>query len=374
MPETRPLHVMHVVNKGFAGGGMENGIVNVANGLLPERFRVSVCALDTYETFSERIIQPESEFYLLPKKDGLDWPLIGRLSRLFRQARVDVVHSHNWGTFLYSVLAARIAGVHIVHGEHGKNLSELNETSRWKSRAKGMLGRRVDRLVTVSQDIANEWSGYGVPLEKIQWIPNGVDVDRFQPRDERVELRRSFGLPETGLLIGTVGRFDPIKNYQVLVEAFGRLAARFPESGLAFLGDGPLELDLRALADRLGVGHRVYWPGRRSDPQNFLPALDIFVLPSLSEGMSNVVLEAMASRLPVVCADLPGHREVFSPGVEGVLVSPCDAPSLGDALALLLADAERRMALGCAARRRVLERFNLRRMVADYERLYAAYS
>jgi glycosyltransferase involved in cell wall biosynthesis len=196
MLEPRPLHIMHVVRVGFAGGGMENGIINVTNGLCAGRFRVSICALDSQETFSERIRRPDSAYYLLPKREGIEWLLIWRLARLLRRARVDVVHSHNWGTFLYSVLAAKLAGVPIIHGEHGKNLSELNETNRPKSWAKRVLGRRVDRLVTVSQAIAAEWAGYGVPPGKIEWIPNGVDVERFQPRPEKRELRRAFGSPQ----------------------------------------------------------------------------------------------------------------------------------------------------------------------------------
>ncbi len=353
---------------------MEGGIINVTNGLSADRFRVSICALDSQETFSERIRRPDSGYHLLPKRDCVDWLLIGRLARLCRRTHVDLIHSHNWGTFLYSVLAARLARVPIVHGEHGKNLSELNEVNRPKVWAKRILGRGVDGLITVSQAIAEEWAGYGIPTSKIQWIPNGVDLERFQPRQNAAELRHSFGLPEQALLIGSVGRFDPIKNYEVLLEALSRLAPRFPATSLAFLGDGPQEPALRSVAKSLGVAERVHWLGRRPDPQNFLPALDIFVLPSLGEGMSNVVLEAMASGLPVVCADLPGHREVFTPDVEGIVVSPCDGERLAEALALLISDRERRLALGAAAHRRAVARFNLQRMISDYERLYASFA
>jgi sugar transferase (PEP-CTERM/EpsH1 system associated) len=375
MFEPQRLHVMHVVRKGLAGGGMENGVINVTNGLPAGRFRISICALDFQETFSERIRQPDAAYYLLPKEgEGLQWSLVWRLARLFRHTRVDVVHSHNWGTFLYSVLAAKLARVPIIHGEHGKNLGELNEVNRPKLLAKRLLGPRVDRLVTVSQAIAAEWAGHGVPKGKIEWIPNGVDLNRFQPRPASAILRREFGLSETGLLIGSVGRFDPIKRYEVLIEAFAGLAARFPESMLALLGDGPKEPELRALADGLGLSGRVVWLGRRPNPENFLPALDLFVLPSVSEGMSNVVLEAMACGLPVICADLPGHREVFQPGSEGMVVSPCDPPTLGAALAELLENPKRRESLGAAARKRAVERFDLRRMVSDYERLYDEYA
>lgn len=192
-------------------------------------------------------------------------------------------------------------------------------------------------------------------------------------RPNTAELRHSFGLPSQGLLIGSVGRLDPIKNYAVLVEAFARLAPRFRDACLALLGDGPQGPALRRLAESLGVAHRVHWLGRRPDPQNFFSALDLFVLPSLGEGMSNVVLEAMATGLPVVCADLPGHREVFTPDVEGVVASPCSGESFAHALSLLICDRERCLALGAAARRRAVARFNLQRMISDYETLYASF-
>jgi sugar transferase (PEP-CTERM/EpsH1 system associated) len=369
------VHVLHVVRHGLAAGGMENGIINVANALPADRFRVSVCALDSRQTFSERIRRSDAEYFLLPKVGGgIHWKLVWRLSRLLRRSGIDVVHSHNWGSFLYAVLAAKLAGVPVIHGEHGKNAGELDERNRPKRWTKSQLGRRVDRLVTVSRAIADEWAGYGVPEEKILWIPNGVDVERFRPRDDKRLHRRNFGLPEDGLLLGTVSRLDPIKNYEVLLAAFARLAQEFPGCHLAFLGDGPSEQTLRAQAHSLGLADRIYWLGRRPDPENFLPALDVFALPSKSEGMSNVVLEAMASGLPVVAADLPAHREVFEPDREGILVSPCTADALAQSLAGLMKNPEQRQALGRAARHKVLARFNLTRMISDYERLYAGYA
>ena len=366
---------MHVVRHGFAGGGMENGVINVANGLPPERFRISVCALDSAQTFSQRIRAADAEYHLLPKQGrGVHWGLVWRLARLLRQTKVDLVHSHNWATFLYAVLAAKLAGLPIIHGEHGKNPGELNETNRPKQWAKSVLGRRVDRLVTVSQAIQNEWVGYGVPAGRIQWIPNGVDVDRFRPRTDRQEQRRRFGLPEGGFVLGSIGRMDVLKNYEVLVDAFAQFAGDFPDWHLALLGDGPCALRLRRRVAELGLADRVYLPGRQPDPENFLAALDLFVLPSKTEGMSNVVLEAMASGLPVACNDLPCHHEILEPGQEGVLVAPCTAETLADAVSALCRDPERRRSLGLAARNKAVSRFNMARMVSDYERLYAEYA
>src|SRR4051812_24603928 len=167
-PQTK-MHAMHVVRKGQATGGMENGIVNVAN-RLPSDFKVSVCALDSEETFSSRITRPDSEYHLIPKRGrGIDWRLIRKLARLFRASKVDVVHSHNWGTFIYAVLAAKMARVPIIHGEHGKNPEEMGKEPRAKRMTKSSLGKRVDVLATVSNSIAKEWEAYGVPRSKIRW-------------------------------------------------------------------------------------------------------------------------------------------------------------------------------------------------------------
>jgi glycosyltransferase involved in cell wall biosynthesis len=376
MCERSRLHVMHLVRKGFAGGGMENGIINVTNRLPPGRFRISLCALDSSETFSDRVWFPDFSCHLLPKfGSGIDWRLIEALARLLRCNHVDVLFSHNWGTFLYGILAAKLARVRIIHGEHGKNLAEIGEINRAKKWAKRVLGSRVDRLVTVSQTIAGEWTEYGVPRTKITWIPNGVDEERFRPRPagERRERRQQFGLPQTGYVLGSVGRFDPIKDYDVLVGAFSRLAPLFPDMHLAFLGDGPEETALREQAKALGVYDRIYWLGRRSNPEDFLAALDIFVLPSRSEGMSNVVLEAMASGVPVLCADLPAHREVFEPDVEGVAVSPCNSETVARAIGGLIRDENRRLTLAAAARKKILARFTIERMVSDHQELYQAF-
>ena len=371
--DSHRLHVVHVVRCGFAGGGMENGIINVTNGLPTEKYRVSICALDSSETFSERIRQPGFETHLLPKTGtGIDWPLVWKLSRKLKKIDADVVHSHNWSSFIYAVLAANLAGVPAIHGEHGKNPSEVDGDGKVKSWTKSMLGRRVRRVVTVSKAIAAEWGALGIPQDRIRWIHNGVDVERFRPRNDSAEQRRRFGLPQDGILIGSVGRLDALKNYQTAIEALA-LIPKAPVCRLALLGEGVEGANLKRRAEELGVADRVFLLGRRSDPENFLAALDIFVLPSKTEGMSNVVLEAMASGLAVVCADLPSHREVLEEGKEGLLVLPCTAENLAAALTRLVAEPAQRRPIAEAAREKIVREFSLERMVTNYEKLYAEF-
>ena len=367
-------HIVHVVRVGFAGGGMENGIINVANRLPLNRYKISICVLDHVETFSQHIQRENSEFYLVPPfSSGVDSTLVWRLARLLQRSKADIVHSHNWGTFLYAIPAAKLTRVPIIHGEHGKNSMELDRESWPKRSAKSLLGPRVNRLVTVSRALAAEWSDYGVPAGRILNIPNGVDVERFCPRPTNPEDRRKFGLPPEGFIFGSVGRLDSLKNYEVLISSFERVTSEVPGSRLALLGDGPFKDRLKRKIDELKLNDVVYLIGRRPDPENFLRALDVFVLPSKYEGMSNVVLEAMATGLAVVCADLPSHREVFEPDREGVVVSPFTAERLAEALVDLARNRKRCRELGLAAREKVLHRFSLARMVFDYEQLYAGF-
>ena len=173
--------------------------------------------------------------------------------KLLRRCRADLVHSHNWGTFLYAVLAAKLAGVRIVHGEHGKNVGEIDGDGAAKRMVKRTLGRRVERIVTVCQSIAEEWIACGIPEEKVLCIPNGVDTGRFHPRDDAREFRKQFGLPESVFLVGSIGRLDELKNYDVLIAALGLLKDSFSEVHLAILGDGPRKDRLKALAEDLGL-------------------------------------------------------------------------------------------------------------------------
>src|SRR5579883_331194 len=370
-----PIHLMHVVRRGRAEGGMENGIVNVCNRLPAERYRVSICALDTEETFSNRIRRANTNFLAVPKNGrGIDWSLVVRLARIFRQNRVDLVHSHNWGTFLYAVIAAKLTGIPIVHGEHGKNIGEVEGDSRPKRVLKVVLAQLVERIVTVSQALAEEWIQYGIRREKVQCIPNGVDSDRFHPRADRERCRKEFGLPSNVFLAGGVGRLDELKNFRVFVGALGVLAKAIPDIHIALLGDGPERPQLLRIAEELGIADRTHFLGYRSQSEVFMACLDLFVLPSKSEGMSNVVLEAMSTGLPIICADLPSHREVFEPEKEGVVLNYCEAESLAAKMAEMYRQPEMRKRLGSAARARAVSQFSIGQMVSSYDLLYSRHT
>jgi sugar transferase (PEP-CTERM/EpsH1 system associated) len=233
-----------------------------------------------------------------------------------------------------------------------------------------LLSPLVSHFVTVSRDL-ERWlvEDVRVPARKVSTIPNGVDLTRFGP-GRQPDARRALGLPAEGIVVGTVGRLDPVKDQAGLVRAFATLMPAYPDALLVLAGDGPCRGELARLVTDLGADGRVRLLGECRDVAQALAAMDLFVLPSLAEGMSNTILEAMAVGLPVVATRVGGNRELVDEGETGRLVPPRDPRALADAVAGYLDDAHVRVLHGKASRRRASETFALERMYRAHESLY----
>ena len=226
----------------------------------------------------------------------------------------------------------------------------------------------------MSDDI-NRWlqSYVGIPQQKIQRICNGVDTVRFRPRGTVARLPEEFS-SDRQIIVGTVGRMDPIKGVNVVVAAFAKLITKRPvlrdKLRLVIVGDGPLMSEMNALVRQLRISELVWMAGRRDDIPDILRSLDIFVLASINEGISNTILESMASSLPVVATDVGGNAELIRDGVTGLLVAANDADELASGVLRYVEDRSLRRRHGDAARQRVEEHFDLRSMVAEYAQMY----
>jgi glycosyltransferase involved in cell wall biosynthesis len=230
--------------------------------------------------------------------------------------------------------------------------------------------RRVDQVLSVSADLTSRMAAeMRFPVERIRTIRNGVDLSRFAQRDRR-GARELLQLPPDALVIGTVGRLVPVKNQALLLDAIARLHAEGIHVVGLLAGDGPLRQELTARADALGIAAFVRFLGERQDVERVFAAMDIFVLPSVSEGMSNTIQEAMASGLPVIATRVGGAGELVADGKTGILVPSRDVEALSGAMARLASDAHLRQVLGEAGRHRARHEFGLARMVRDYEDLY----
>ncbi len=231
------------------------------------------------------------------------------------------------------------------------------------------LLRRLSRVVAVSVETEAEVLAHGFAPDRIARIPNGVDLIRFTPAPDPAAAREQAGLgPETVLFLG---RLDAQKGLDTALAAWALIAARCPAARFVLAGDGPARSALEAQARDLGLAETVRFLGTRPDPEILLRASQIFLLPSRSEGMSNALLEAMATGLPCVASRIGGNSDIVEHGVTGLLTPPGDAAALADALSALLEDVSLRGQLGAAARAAIIERYGMDRVVREYADLYA---
>ncbi len=378
--DARPLiaHVLYC----FDVGGLENGVVNLINHLPESRFRHVVIALTEVTEFRRRVKRDDVSYFALHKAPGHGIRLAPRLSRLFRQLRPALVHTRNLAA-LEACLPAWWTGVPVrVHGEHGWDVSDV-EGVNWKHRLTRRLYRPfVSHYVALSKHL----EGYleqriGVRGGQVSQIYNGVDTQRFVPaRLLRNNARRwPKGCPfkedgERLWVVGTVGRLHPVKDQLTLAHAFVRAVRSDPKARatlrLVIVGSGSLLEPVREVLRSGGVLDLAWLAGERNDIADLMRAFDVFALPSLAEGISNTILEAMASGLPVVATDVGGNAELVDNGNTGRLV-PADRPeAMADALLFYFQDRLRARVHGDRGRARVIEQFSLERMVTEYATLY----
>lgn len=367
--------VAHVVHH-FGTGGLENGLVNIINRTPPERYRHALVCLTDAGPFVSRIERQDLQVVELNRPPGHDFRLYARLWSALRALRPSIVHTRNLAAIEGQIPAALLPGVKRVHGEHGRDVFDLNGTNRKYNLLRRSLRPLVQRYVAVSRDLAG-WleRRLGVEPARIRQIYNGVDTGRFSPGGDRAAGVAPDGfLPDDALVIGTVGRLAPVKDQRTLLAAFAELvrgeASRSERLRLVIVGDGELRGELEQESRRLGIADQVWFAGDRGDVPQMLRTFDIFVLPSLGEGISNTVLEAMASGLPIVATRVGGNPELVSDGESGVLVPPARADLLCSAIAALAHDEALRRSCGANARREVLRRFDWDRCVAQYLGLY----
>jgi sugar transferase (PEP-CTERM/EpsH1 system associated) len=372
--EERPL-VLHVVYR-FDVGGLENGVVNLINHMPDAAFRHAVVALTEVTGFARRIRRPDVNLIALHKAPGHGVRLYPQLFKLFRSLRPAIVHTRNLAA-LEAVVPAWLAGVPVrVHGEHGRDVGDLDGRRRryqWVRRAYRPF---VDHYVALSRDLAGYLvDAVGVPAPRVSQVYNGVDTDRFTPAHGARSMIPGCPFGDSQhWIVGTVGRMQAVKDPIVLVRAFVHALHSRPELRgrlrLVMVGDGPLRVPCQELLDRAGLSDLAWLPGELDDVEKVLRGLDGFVLPSLAEGVSNTILEAMACGLPVVATAVGGNADLVSDGVNGIIVPPGDAPAIAASLLRLAADPDGAARMGKAGRESVESRFSLQAMVAAYQGLY----
>ena len=349
--------------------GMENVVARLGRGLCDRGHDVGFTCIEFAGRLGEDLVQHGYRVKAIPSPGirTILFPI--PLTRWFRSLQPDVVHTHS-GAWLKAARAAAHAGVpRIIHTIHG-----LHDVEPWFGPA---LKRFAARYTAVTAAVSEPLHHYlrdqvGLPADRLCTILNGVDTDAFVPGPRSGAIRQSYSLPSETVVVGHVARFSPVKDHQTLVRAFATLTRSRPEAFLALAGDGPLRPAVERLTNELGISHRVAFLGHRTDVLSVYRDIDVFVLPSLAEGTSMSILEAMACGVAVVATAVGGTPDLLADGAAGMLVRPGDADGLAGALDRVVGDAEVRARFAQAARSRAMARYSHADMLNAYERLYGA--
>lgn len=349
-------------------GGTERLTIDLVT-RLQDNFRMVVCCLDEPGEWAGELTERGVPVIPLRRSPGFHPSLGARVARIAKEQGAAVIHCHHYSPFVYGRIACLLnRRPRLLFTEHGR-LSDAPPVLKRKI-ANAWLSRFPGPVFAVSAALRQHMVGEGFPASRVRVIHNGIDPGPRPDAEERVRARRALGIPDDRFLVGTVARLDPVKDLNTLIGAMAGVRGRVSHAALAIVGDGDERRALEACARDRGVAADVHFAGYRPDIRHLLPALDLYVNSSISEGVSLTILEAMAAALPVVATRVGGTPEVVVHEETGLLVEPRSAGALAGAIEALAVDRQRGRALGEAGRARVEKLFTIDRMVADYAREY----
>jgi glycosyltransferase involved in cell wall biosynthesis len=356
------ISILYLITE-LSTGGAQSALLRLLKGLDRQRYTpFAACHYNGDGAVAEEIRAIGVPVFDAQMRYKADLLALLRLYLHIRRIRPTILHTSLFHANLPGRVLGRLAGVPIVICSERTMAME----SEWRYRLNRWTIGLVDRVIAVSVNVRDFCvSHIGLPAEKLVVIPNGVELPA-EPLTSPEAVRAELELPLAGPVIGTVSRLNPVKGVDFLIQAL----AQVDGGTLVVIGDGPKRAMLEILASYLGVAGRIHWLGHRRDVPHLLPALDVFVQPSLHEGLPNAVLEAMAAGLPVVATAVGGTPEVVVDGITGLLVPPSDPDTLAQAITILLRDSGLRHKMARAGRERVAKHFAVKRMVEQTEQLY----
>lgn len=339
---------------------------------LSDRYRFLFLCLDSIGPLGELLADEGFEVADLGRRPGLDWSVARRAGKLLRRHGVALLHAHQYTPFFYAAVARGLEGAPIIFTEHGRHYPDCRKTRRVL--ANRFLLRRRDRVTAVGQFIKQALvDNEGIRAGRIEVIYNGIDpapIADAQCEETRRSVRSELGIGPEQTVALQVARFHPVKDHALSLRAFAGAARENPQAVLVLAGDGDKFQEAESTAASFGIDGRVRFLGVRTDVPRLMAAADLFVLSSLSEGISLTLLEAMGGALPIVATEVGGNGEVVVHGETGLLSPRGDSDALAANLSALFRDPPRRAAMGQAGRSRLLTKFTQQRMHDQYATLY----
>jgi len=371
-PRMRLLKFVNV----FDIGGTERQVVNLGQVLDPSKFQLHLACFERggcYLSELEPLRLPLSEYSIRSLYGVKTFAEQLRFAKYLQHHQIHLVHSYGFYANVFAIPSAKLAGASII-------VASIRDTGAYLSPAQKRVQRVVSRLadrIVVNAEAVRRWLiDEGYSDEKITVIRNGIDLSRFARKRVDGRLRQELGIPPHAPLVAVLSRLNQVKGIDYFLEAAAIVTRRFKEARFVIIGDCVIERDraykkaLEEYAVTLGLGGRVLFAGLRLDVPELLSQITVSVLSSLSEGLSNTLLESLAAGVPVVATSVGGTPEAVVDGVTGFLVPPRDPAAMARAICVLLGNREMASAFGRAGQQRVTEHFSLERMGRETEELY----
>ncbi len=384
------IKVIHVITRFDKGGAAENTYLTIKS-LDKNRYEVILIRGLSYEsnmgTSETRAVESSLEeagrsgvkIFTIPElvrriDPFNDFKTFLKLITIFRQERPHIVHTHTSKSGILGRWAALVAGVPvIIHTPHGHVF--WGYFNRWKTKLYVLLERLTatvtNRIVTLTEQEKKDHVRYRIAGEnKFAVIHSGVDLSKFSNvQAHGTEMKNKLGIPEQTFVVGTVGRLTAIKGHRYLIEAAARILPKIPQIVFVFLGDGELMNELKMQAASAGISDKVKFLGWLPNVAEFMSTFDIFVLPSLNEGMGKVLVEAMAARKPIIASDIGGISDLVIHGKNGLLVSPMNSDALAKSIELLVRNSQTRTNMGEEGQR-LSQEYDVNSMISKIDCLY----
>ena len=349
-------------------GGAEQVVINLAKGLDKTRFEVIVCCLNDQGTFAESVQKDGIKIYALNKKRGIDFSVIPKLMKIFREQKIVIVHTHLWGANTWGRLAAKLAGIPVI-------IATEHNVDVWKKWYHRFIDRIVslgtDKIIVVSGEVKKFYrQTVGISERKLHLVYNGIEPKVKETNVTQLnKLKFEFGISRESIVLSNIGRLVEAKANHIFIEALEILDREAVFFHALIVGDGPLKEILEKKGKHLVDQKKLTFTGLRKDVDRILDITDISVLSSTREGFSIVILESMAHGIPVVATNVGGNHELIIDSETGFLVEPNSPVALANAIRKII-DQKFFAKMGEQARQRVDTYFSLKQMIRYAEEIY----
>jgi len=383
-PKIKKTHIMHITYD-MRIGGTEMVIKNIIDGskeysvdgtsgqqsaLETTPIEMSVlCVESPLGPFAEDLQKDGITFFELNRQPGFDLNLIKQIRRTIKNNNVDIIHCHQYTPWVYGVIAAAFTETKVIFTEHGRFYPD---SSTWKRKLiNPLLNLFTDRVTTISKATKQALIEFeNIPEKSIEVLYNGIAP--LQVDQEKVQaIRAELSIPNDHTILGTIARFDPIKNHTMMLKAFSKALKQQPNITLIMVGDGNERANIEACIASLNIANNVILTGYKPKPENYLALMDIYLLSSLSEGTSMTLLEAMSLSKPCVVTDAGGNPEIVINEENGFVTPNDNADEFAKGIIHVINSSKKNNRLGIASKRRFETLFSENNMNKQYKIIYS---